>query len=501
MTSIKHLSLVALGLATLILASAREAAAQDGPTVAIEWRSSTFANRLWIVDKLAGGEEGIPDEAYVKAWTKVNPFSPQDKIHLQRYAAIRQEIAATRAAPTGPEFLTHEPTPGERFLLAGLAASSSRDFANRLRLKPEVGKALDKTFAHFRARLNKFIEAAEYLKGAHQQLQSLSDKVKLKAYLGRAAEFFGSRDRIQGPLAIDIVYAPEGAQPPAVLIGSHIVLPATPLTHSSEAQPHTMAAIVHEACHFFVSRLSRKTRLAVLGKALGRLGVINPSHPNVLEEATCTAIGNMAFLREAFPKAPLPSLFHPYEPHVEHPHAIDSLARRLEFAANRGLGKAKYFEENFLTQALATQALLLPARPRHFSRLARVFWGHKGYLEVYTGMFGQHFRADFEGEKGLLEILGDEAGADSQARWFVLSLEDLEALKGLERELGSLKDTIKKGLKSKNSPACVATRRRPNGALDLYVIGADAAGVREGLIFAKGLETLPVEEPVFLPEQ
>lgn len=501
MTPIQHLPQVALGLATLILASASQAAAQDGPKVGLEWRSSKFATRLWIVDKLAGGEEGVPDEAYVKAWTKVNPLSPQDKIQLQRYAAIRKQIAATKPAAEAPELLTHEPTPGERFLLAGLAASSSRDFANRLRLKPEEGKTLDKAFAHFRARLNKFIEKAEYLKGTHQQLQSLSDKIKLEAYLGRTAQFFGSLDRVQGPLAIDIVFAPEGTRPRVVLVGSHIVIPATPLTASSEAQPHTMGAIVHEACHFFVSRLSRKTRLAVLGKAIGRLGVINPAHPNVLEEATCTAIGNVAFLREAFPKATLPSLFHPYEPQAEHPHAIDSLARRLEFAANRGLGKAKYFEENFLTQALATQALLLPPRPRHFARLTRAFWGHKGYVEVFQGMFGDHFRQDYEGEKGLLEILKDEAGADFRARWFVLSLADLETLKGLERELGSLKDTIKKGIKAKNSPACVATRRRPNGALDLYVVGADAAGVREGLIFAHGLEKLPVEEPVYLPER
>tara|TARA_R110002072_G_scaffold290386_2_gene458039 strand:+ start:923 stop:2428 length:1506 start_codon:yes stop_codon:yes gene_type:complete len=501
MTPIQQLSKVTLGLATLFLASASLAAAQDGPSVGLEWRSSKFANRLWIVDKLAGGEEGVPDEAYVQAWTKVNPFSPQDRQHLQRYLVIRQRIADTKAAPEGPELLTHEPTPGERFLLAGLAASSSRDFANRLRLKPEEGKAIDKTFTHFRARLNKFIEKAEYLSGAHQQLQSLSDKVKLKSYLGRAAEFFGSRDRVQGPLAVDIVFAPEGTRPPVVLVGSHIVLPCTPETASSESQPHTLAAVVHEACHFFVSRLSRKTRVAVLGKTVARLGVINPSHPNVLEEATCTAIGNMAFLRESFPKAPLPNLFHPYEPTAEHPHAIDTLARRLEFAANRGLGKAKSFEGNFLTQALATQSQLLPARPRHFSRLARVFWGSPTYREIFIGMFGDHFRHDFEGEKGLLEALSDEAANDTKARWFVLSLADLETHQNLARELASLKDKIKKGIKSNNSPACVATRRRPNGGLDLYVIGADAAGVRLGLIHAQGLEKLPSEEPVFLPEQ
>jgi len=501
MTPILQLSKVALGLATLFLASASLAAAQDGPTVGLEWRSSKFANRLWIVDKLAGGEEGVPDEAYVQAWTKVNPFSLQDKQHLQRYLAIRQQIAATKAAPEGPELLTHEPTPGERFLLAGLAASSSRDFANRLRLKPEEGTTIDKAFAHFRARLNKFLDKAEYLSGAHQQLESLSDKVKLKSYLGRAAEFFGSRDRVQGPIAVDIVFAPEGTQQSVVLIGSHIVLPCTPETASSESQPHTMAAVVHEACHFFVSRLSRKTRVAVLSKTVARLGVINPSHPNVLEEATCTAIGNMGFLREAFPKAPLPNLFHPYEPGAEHPHAIDSLARRLEFAANRGLGKAKSFEGNFLTQALATQSQLLPARPRHFSRLARVFWGNASYREVFKGMFGDHFRQDYEGEKGLLEALSEDAANDSQARWFVLSLEDLKTHKGLGRELGALQETMTKGIKSKNSPACVATRRRPKGGLDLYVIGADAAGVRLGLIYAHSLEKLPVDEPAFLPEQ
>lgn len=496
MTSAHLSSKVALGLAALFLATTSPALAEDGPSVGLEWRSSKFANRLWIVDKLAGG-----DPAYVAAWSKVNPLSPQDAVHLQRYAKIRQQIAATKPAAEGPELLTHEPTPAERFLLSGLAASSSRDFANRLRLEPEEGKAIDRTFAHFRARLNKFIDQAEYLSGAHQQLQSLADKVKLKEYLGRAAEFFGSRSRIQAPIAVDIVYAPAGSQLPATLVGGHVVLPCTPETASSANQPHVLAAIVHEACHFFVSRSSRKTRLAVLDKVVGRLGVINPTHPNVLEDATCTAIGNVAFLRETFPKVELPALFHPYEPEAEHPHAIDSLARRLEFAANRGLGKANYFEENFLTQALATQALLLPPRPRHFSRLARVFWGHERYRAPFVGMFGDHFRIDYTGEKGLVAALADEAADDSRARWFVLSVADLETHKTLERELGSLRETILKGIKSNNSPACVATRRRPKGGLDLYVVGADADGVRLGLIFAKGLEKLPVEAPVFVPEQ
>lgn len=501
MTRTISLKSVALGLAATVIASASLASAQDGPKVAVEWRSTKFANRLWIVDRLAGGEAGVPDEAYVKAWTKVHPYTAQDTVHLQRYLKIRQEIAATKAAPEGPGLLSGEPTPAERFLLAGLAASSSRDFANRLRLKPDVGKLLDKTFTHFRARLNKFIEKAEYLPVAHQQLQSLADKVKLTAFLGRAAEFFGSRDRIQGPLAVDVVFAPEGAQPRIVLVGSHIVIPTTPLTASSEAQPHTMGAVVHEACHFFVSRLSRKSRQAVLGKVLGRLGVINPYHPNVLEDATCTAIGNIAFLREAFPKAKLPKLFHAYQPRAEHPHAIDALARRLEFAATRGLGKNKSFEDNFMTQVLATQARLLPPRPRHFSRLARVFWGDPAYLEVYKGMFGDHFRTDFDGDKGLLTILADESAGDVQARWFVVSLADLKTHEGVARELASLKDLALKGIKTNNSPGAVATRRRPNGALDVFVIGADATGVREALIFAKGLEKLPVEAPVFVPEQ
>ena len=467
-------------------------------TVPIRWRLDYFANQFWIIDQLSRWDDRQTCSGFEDAWQARRSLSTEDRDSLGRYADLRRQLsrspepAASRPAPFN--LFSPPPSRSEQVAIAFFESESVAEVATALNLSTEQIEVLDSVFARFRERADELLWASAFLATGRRNLETMSEATSFDGFVSALARFIGAPTTPRAELVVQILWSPPSCSR-ATQYGRNMIIPLSEEVVTDERELQSWLGVAaHEFCHYYISSLSSETRQEISRRVLAQVGVPNILHPNIIDEATCTVLGNMVFMEDAFPARPRDNLLYNFEPANDYPYAIDSLARSLAPAARRHFAVLNGFSRSFLTEALRNHEILFPARPSHFARVTRVWTEDRTLARYFRGLFPGIDRSIETDTPPRRWLQADDSDASGVSRWVVSTRAGLDrfeptSLAGFER--------LSQALSSAEAAAClVATRRAPSGAYDLIAVGATHDDIRRLLIRAHQSIELPTNNPL-----
>jgi hypothetical protein len=246
-----------------------------------------------------------------------------------------------------------------------------------------------------------------------------------------------------------------------------------------QALPGWLGVVVHEFGHQFLAYVSDARRDALSNRIAARGGLLQRRHANVVDEATQAALGNLLFMRERLPQFFEEGNVYSFEPDLDYPDLIDSLARAVEPLVKDALAKGQTFDAAFVDRVLAAQAAIAPPKLAHFSHVALLFAGSKQGRRDFDGLFWGRSRFN---PREAAEFVASSTAAPELSRWVVATSATLAAnAAALEASLPALA-LAEKDLAGGAWAGCVRAAPRPSGAWDVVVLAKDDAGLRRALI-------------------
>ena len=480
--------MVFIALAALALS------ASPPESVEITFRASTQASTFWIVDRVSEWTPRHASSKYREAWEKQFPLDGPSRDLLRAYAGVRKKHASEAEFDAEDGLLPPATSRSKAFAVAFLSAPDVHAASAKLGLSADEERIVQRTFDLFRPQVVQLLAREAHLGPARERSEKWASETRLAGFLSRMARFYGVESATAPVLTVEFLWAPEGASN-ATCMGSHMVVPLPASMAKDEVQlQETMGVVVHELGHYLASLLPPETRRHFSKRVLASGGLPNRFHPNILEEATQTALGNILFMRQEFPAAFDPdSNFYGWETDDEWPDAIDSLSRALAPIAKRHLDTPGAFAKAFLEDALRAQAGLIPDRADHHARLALVYGENRRLIRFVNGLFPGIDRSAFPADSaGFLDAASRRS---SLPRWFLLTQ---AGLKEGSAPVPAWSRTLLHRLETKDAACVQARRREPDGAWDFVVVGRNTGDVRRVLIALDRAPAIP-GSPLCIP--
>lgn len=470
---------------------ARGASTAPAVPVAVGFRSAALATRFWWIDQASRWSDAHTQPEHLTAMEAAAALTPPERAALTAYAAMRARHSGSPSGDDAPRLDALPPRLDvhERFAEAFVAATDLDAALGRLALPPADAAVIRNAFARLGPRIDKRHAARDSLEVAQGQLAEAAERAKLAQFVGRVARFYGVGAVVEGPLDAVLVPAPEGRLR-ATALGRTLVLPVPPgFTRSPQDRAELLGVVAHEAGHYLLSLASDEARRRVTREIDGRLGLPNLRRANVLDEAMQTALGNLVFMRRAFPEysgeqRPL----YAYDPSADHPYAVDALARALAPHIEALLDVEDVFSREFLRIAARAHQDLFSPSLRHHTRVLSLLAEDEDATSLFTGLFAAKSRARYGGDD-IARFFAETRDGNAPRftvgtrRWLAAEraqFKEHEAL--LASALGSL---------VRGKVACTVARFSPErGAFDVLVVGEDHSALRRMLVaIHRGLST------------
>ncbi len=476
--------------------------------VEVRWRVSEFASHFWIIDQLSRWDERVISPEYRRYFEIKGEINAKDLAMLETYAEVRR-------AHSGAVFANRVELQGGRqnvFLDLLSPLRSYEDFSRSflqaddvehaivaLALRKKEVEVIRMVFEHFRPRIERLLTASRYLKYSAKRLELLSYRGDLGGYLARMASFFRVDTALERAIVVEIVWAPDGfAQ--ATQFGEHVVIPL-PLTGVVEERDLAgwLGVIVHEIGHYYVSSMNSQRRQSASDRILSEVGVVNVRRANVVDEALATAIGNIVYMKRAFPEYFEDQVFYSFDPDYEYPYAIDSLARALAAPLEASLGQTNgAFDEGFLDRLVEIHRQVFRPMPRHHTRIALVFAENSQMARYFVGLFPGIRQLHRVGNEAA--FVADSARQQESTRWVLMTaahvLEDPERAQILSIPLI---DRLARRVQAGDETSCFqAYQRREHGPFDFIAVGRTPDDLRQILIYVHTYIGIPAEGAICL---
>jgi hypothetical protein len=269
-----------------------------------------------------------------------------------------------------------------------------------------------------------------------------------------------------------------------------ILLPLTTETCENEARLASyLGVVVHEFSHQCLMLLPRERRQSFSDRVLYPQGILNLYHPNIVEEAIHTAIGNLLFLRRHLPEALDDRMVYRYELENAYPYAIDALARTLEPLVEGWLSGQCRFSE-VVDAALLEQLRLFGARPSHHAAVALVWAADRGGLGYLRNTFPALRRWTF-GPNNKREFIDHSRRNPRISRWILLHPAERLPTVSEELSLAHLLPLAPPEQKRDSSAWCIAARRQKDSGYDFLLVAPDADGMRRLVMTVHQASTIP----------
>lgn len=450
--------------------------------VAVQWQRSNLASVFWFVDNLSAWSSMHTHATYLEALTAKRALTRQEEALLDAYRNVRKAHSKAKDdREVVADLLPPQTSPADRFALPFVTKASAAEATAALGLAAKERAAVSAALAHFEKVLARLRGDAAYLEVAEGQLRQLADEAKLEEFLGRAARFYGVTEAVEkaAPLTVQLVWSPE-ASIRATQLGPVMVIPLPPsYTGDTKELAGMLGVTVHEFGHYFVGLTDEGTRRRANDVILGRLGVVNRHHPNVIDEATQTALGNVLFLKQRLFAAYDAGSLYAYEPDGDYPYAIDSLARAAAPHLARALDVPSGFSSRYLLQLAEEHQRLFPPSVRHHTRILNVYCETRRIENRFVGLFPALSRTRFSKEE--LPLFLTQSGKQRVPRFAVLT-----AATAAHEKLGDLSrvaDAAREALSRHPRGACLSARwDAARGAYDFVALGDDDDALRRLLI-------------------
>lgn len=482
--------------------------ANAGAQVEVRWRVSEFASQFWIIDQLSRWDERVISPEYRRYFEIKGEIDAKDLAILEAYAQVRR-------AHSGAVFANRAERQSERqnvfldllspmrsyedFSRAFLQADDVEQAIMKIALRKKEAEVIRTVFEHFRPRIERLLATSGYLKYSAKRLELLGYRGNLGEYLARMASFFRVEMSGEQRIVVEIVWAPDGfAQ--ATQFGEHIVIPL-PSTGVVEERDLAgwLGVIVHEIGHYFVSSMNGQRRQSASDRILSEVGIVNVRRANVVDEALATAIGNIVFMKRAFPEYFEDRVFYSFDPDYEYPYAIDSLARALAGPLEAWLGQVNgAFDEDFLDRLVEIHRHVFQPMPRHHTRIALVFAESSQMARYFVGLFPGIRQLHRVGNEAA--FVADSARQQASTRWVLMTaahvLENPERAQILSIPLI---DRLARRVQAGHETSCFqAYRRREHGPFDFIAVGRTSDDLRQILIYVHTYIGIPAEGAICL---
>lgn len=301
------------------------------------------------------------------------------------------------------------------------------------------------------------------------------------------ARFYGVTAKVGRELTVDLLWAPDGYSS-ATCVGPFMLVPLSSVQARDVKELKAMFGVtVHELGHYFASLLDLETRVAFGNRAIGR-GLPNQRHPNILDESTQVALGNIIFMRNQLPDAYDPAAnVYSFEPNNDWPDAIDSLGRALAPVVEKHLDAEGAFSTAYLNDALRVQDRLFAPRAKHFARVALVHFENNQLAPYFNGLFPGVSRFAFRNDPAKFAAAVEENRA--LPRWYLATRERLfDADCPVPKWAQALESRLKKG-----TLGCVQARLDEAGTIEFVALSANTAAMRPVLIALQRMTALPTK--------
>jgi hypothetical protein len=457
-----------------------------GAATPITWRHDRFANEFWVLDKLSAWD-GDERNAYVRAFEQRGSLDPARRELLRRYADVRRKHAARphTAPPAGVPFDMMPPAagPAERFAIAFLTARDEVAAVTALGLDADERATVLEAFRRLRPDLDTLVGDAGYLDTARTKLEADASAARMDEFLDQMKTFYAVDDA--APYTVHLLWAPPGFGQ-ATVWDHDIVLPLTAKTVADErALAGWLGVVVHELGHAFLAEKPEAARAELSRRIVDAGGVLTRRHANIIDEATQTALGNVLFMRTRLPAGFDTRSLYAFDPDVEYPDAIDSLARAVAPLVEAALTTRDGFATVYLAKALDAQRGLFGDRPLHHAHVALVLAASAAILHDFEGLFFGRSRVSYAlGDTA--QLADDSRASPTTTRWLVLV--ESAAPRALWTQLGTASLALGK------AAACArATRRAVGAGYDVVVVGKDEDAVRRMLIALHRAREMPTK--------
>ncbi len=479
-------------LALALSATLASTAALSEPAFTVTFRASAFSSTFWVIDQTSEWSEPYTRPHYRKALNQRFALTDADKELLKAYARMRSKYSDESQTEPGianpvDGLLPPALSAPDAFAMAFFNAQDVAGAAASLKLSNAETETVRRVFDAFRPRIEQLLAKEPHLPQIVTQYEAWATQTQLAEFLSKMARFYGVTAKAGRALTVDLLWAPEGSSS-ATCVGPFMLIPLSDTQARDVKELKTMFGVtVHEFGHYFASLLDSGTRVAFGNTAASR-GLPNQRHPNILDESTQVALGNIIFMRDRFPDAYDPTAnFYNFEPNNDWPDAIDSLGRALTPVVEKHLGTEGAFSAAYLNDALGVQDRLFPPRAKHFARVALVHVENNQLASYFNGLFPGVSRFSFRNDPARFIAAVKENSA--LPRWYLATREHLaDAESPVPQWAQALASRFKKG-----TLGCVQARRDEAGTMEFAAISTHVAAMRPVLIALQRASALPLK--------
>lgn len=297
----------ATGLLAALALFATPAIAQSGPDLAVHF--TPLANLTYQLDCVSGVQIPCSRENLAMLWTREFLRTAEDSAMVAEWARIRTryetEIApqADEDAPALPLVGRYEAVGiGESMRVAGLQATSLADYGQRMQLLalPDDAARLRTLAAYFLPRFDAWWQREAVPAGSPfaTRVGELLRDPRIAGRIAQFARFYGVAFAPGESIEFSLLYRPslvdEGTSGQQIGARSLVEFVA------GERPEDRMDVVIHELCHYLLSRLPRERLAAVEASFVARAAAGHASAPaayNLLNEALATTLGNGVLMR------------------------------------------------------------------------------------------------------------------------------------------------------------------------------------------------------------
>ncbi len=464
--------------------------------IELKFQYTPNANIFWMIDQMSQWHDQYTSKAYRQYWEARIGLNDDDLAQLEKYARMRRRLAKlegadvmTKLSPWTSMFGRTGTLPHEQFALAFMEVSTVDDVALVMRLTPEDADTLKTTFLRFAKKMkDDYGRETAHLKGFCEKAQVLVSVADVAGFLGTLRSFLGITEALPQTIPVDVLWAPPGYVMPTHM-QYHILLP---VSVDQAATDETVLAHLSLAMREVSAYLFTKVPADTLSKASARMmaecGLVSVKRPNLAAEALLVALGELLFLQERFPDLPRKAVLEPFDPELEVPHAVDTLAREFAAVLRPMLGQQGVFYPVYTDRMVEVVKKVFPARPKSFAATALVLADGMA-ASLFGGLFPGYDRTMISAAQAG-EVAALAAAKPQRTIFLVVTPPSDGALWTALKGLGAPKEFSQEFKKLSAKPFIYPMIRK--GASTIYIVRApDDEGLRKALVWLYGAPGLP----------
>lgn len=464
--------------------------------IELKFQYTPNANIFWMIDQMSQWDEHYTAKAYRQYWEARIGLNDDDLAQLEKYARMRRRLAKldgaevqTKLSPWSSMFGRTGTLPHEQFALAFMEVSTVDDVALVMRLSPEDADTLKTTFLRFAKKMkDDYGRETAHLKGFCEKAQVLVSVADVAGFIGTLRAFLGITEALPQTIPVDVLWAPPGYVMPTHM-QYHILLPVSVEQASSdETVLAHLSLAMREVSAYLFSKVSADTLSKASARLMSECGLVSVKRPNVAAEALLVAMGELLFLQERFPDLPRKPVLEPFDPALEVPHAVDTLAREFAAVLKPMLGQQGVFYPVYVDRMVEVVKKVFPPRPRSFAATAVVLADGVA-ASLFAGLFPGYDRTLLTAAQAA-DVATQAAAKPQRSIFLVVTPPSDGALWTALKGLGAPKEFSTEFKKLSSKPFIYPMTRK--GASTVYIVRApDDEGLRKALVWLYQASSLP----------